>query len=387
MNARIGLYVLILVIFTPACGSDPDPVQPESAFIKTFGGGMDDAAQAGIFHDASFYVFGWTKSFGEPNGDHYLIKTNPQGDLIWEKRYGGTQAETGKGIKALSNGNLLLWGSTRSSGAGEEDIHIMSVDTDGNLLWERVHGGPEYDSPDDALELPNGDICIAATTVSYGAGSKDMYVLWLDPQGNLIRSKTFGGPDLDGCTRLLALNNGELMLHGYTRNFGAISRDLFLLKLNSEGDSLWSKRIGGDGYEQAEDCVKTPEGGFLFSSHSASIEPNHDMYAVKLDAEGNILWEKYYGGSQHDGGEAVLINPDGNYVFAGRSMSFGNGDQAILLITTSPQGEIISSDTLGGPGSDWAEAILSYQNYYVLIGHSSSYGGGDEDVYIEKYIP
>lgn len=111
-----------------------------------------------------------------------------------------------------------------------------------------------YDVPDDVIELPNGDLCIAATTVSFGAGSKDMYLIWTDASGNEFRSKTYGGPDLDGCTKLLVMDNGELMLHGYTRNFGAVSRDLYLIRLSEQGDSLWSKRLGAMAMNKQRRC-------------------------------------------------------------------------------------------------------------------------------------
>lgn len=348
---------------------------------------MEDVANSGLLLDGSLYIFGTTKSFGEPNGDHYLIKLKPDGTVIWEKHFGGTEAEIGKGITALSDGNLMLWGSTRSSGSGKEDIHLIKVDTTGATLWEKAYGGEQYDDPDDLQELPNGRLCIAATTTSYGAGSKDMFVLWLDQQGNELRSRTFGGPDLDGCTKLLAIENNEIMLHGYTKNFGAISRDLYLMRLSEQGDSLWAKRIGSDEYEQAEDMVRTTEGGYLFSSHSAKLDPDHNMFAFKLDPEGNMLWEKHLGGDMHDGGEALLINEAGNYVFVGRSMSFGTGDRNIYLVTTNPSGETLATDTLGGAMSDWAEDIIAYKEFYFLIGHSNSYGEENGDVYVEKYLP
>lgn len=111
------------------------------------------------------------------------------------------------------------------------------------------------------------------------------------------------------------------------------------------------------------------------------------MYALKLDATGEMIWEQNFGGAQHDGGEALLINDAGNYVFVGRSMSFGAGDREIYMVTTNPSGDVLATDTLGGPASDWAEDIVGLGDFYFLIGHSNSFDDEDGDVYVEKYRP
>lgn len=379
--SNIIFTLSILLIFSCKETSDPLPSFP---FEKTYGGTEDDVANAAIIVDGYLYAYGTSMSFGDINGDPYLIKTDLEGNLVFEKTYGNAQGENGKGIVALRDGNLLLFGSRKRASNDIEDIHLIKIDTAGNILWEQTYGGELYDDPDAIIEMSNGELCIAATTVSFGAGSKDMYLLWTDPSGNLLREKTFGGPDLDGCASIMEIENQELMLHAYTKNYGATSRDMYLLKMNATGDSLWSKRFGTDEYEQSEAFLRTSDGGYLIAGHSAGLDPDHDMYGVRFDRDGNQLWAKTWGGEMHDGCQAVLINSLGNYVFVARSMSFDNGNRAIYMVTTNPSGDMIKADTLGGPANDWPEAILEDNDFYFVVGHTNSFGAGGNDVYVVK---
>jgi len=159
---------------------------------------------------------------------------------------------------------------------------------------------------------------------------------------------------------------------------------LYLLKINSIGDSLWSKRYGGTGYEESQAFARTNKGEFVLCGHSSSTDPNHNLFGVKTDKYGNVLFEKNFGGSMHDGGEALLINSDGNYVFVARTMSFGNGMEDVYIVVTNKDGELLSEKLFGGIAIDKIEALVEYNDYYYLIGHSTSFGSGDSDVYFIK---
>lgn len=358
---------------------------PEVGFEKHIGGLQDDEANSVVFKNGYVFIFGTSKSFGDINGDHYLIKLDSEGDIVFEKTYGGSLEEKGAKILATKDGNFLLIGSTKSTGNGQKDIHVMKVNEQGDLLWEKVFGGALDDVANSIIETNNAEFCIIGNTQSFGRGSRDMYVVWINQEGDLIRQTSYGGVETDGGADLVEVDNNDLMLFGYTRNFGATSIDLFLLRINALGDSLWSQRYGGDEYEESQAMVQTPQGDLLLHGHSSSTDPNHDMYTVKVDKNGNQLWAKNYGGSQHDGGHALLVNNAGNYVLVARSMSFGNGDRNIYLVTTTPDGNIISEDVIGGEKDDWGQDIIEVGAFYYIVGHSNSMSDTQNDVYVVKY--
>ncbi|MCH2044067.1 MAG: hypothetical protein MK212_07975 [Saprospiraceae bacterium] len=376
--------IISSIVFIPACKKEQTETSVPSAFQKSIGGTSDDLANSIIIKDAMLYIFGQSKSFDDPNGDHYLLKLDIDGNLIFDKTYGGNLTEEGKKIIPTQDGNFILIGSTESSGNGQKDIHVLKIDTEGTVLWEKTFGGALDDTPADIIEMSNSEFCIAATTESFGNGARDIYLIWIDQSGNLIREVTYGGSDIDGSSDLLEIENNQLILYGYTRNFGATSRDFYLMKLTSTGDSIWSRRYGADGYEESQGFAQTPSGGFLMSGHSSSADPNHDLYAIEVDADGNPLWDNHYGGAMHDGGQALLINSDGNYVFIARSMSFGNNSRSIYMVISDPLGNLISEEVIGGSLNDWGEDIIEYDGFYYIVGHSNSFRDGDNDIYLVK---
>ena len=386
MDIKHWLPFFILCLTAFACKKDPIKIDEViiGSFEKNIGGTSDDIANSIVIKDGMLYVLGQTKSINDPNGDHYLLKLDSNGNVIFEKSYGGNLAEEGIKIISTNDGHFILIGTTESSGNGQKDIHVLKINADGTLLWEKSFGGALDDKPADIIETSPSEFCIAATTESFGAGSRDIYLTWIDQSGNLIRQITYGGSDMDGSSGLIAIEKEELMLYGYTRNFGATSRDLYLMKLTSTGDSLWAKRYGGNGYEESQGFAQTPTGGFLLNGHSSSTDPMHDMYALETDANGSQIWENNYGGTLHDGGQALLINEDDNYVFIARSMSFGEGDRNIYMVITDAKGKLISEKIIGGSQDDWGEDIVEYGSSYFIVGHSNSFGTGDKDVYIVK---
>lgn|GEM_PF-1409383 len=389
---RLAYFLFSIVIaLSTACkdDSETDPkvfLLKESGFEKNFGGTSEDMAYSIVEKDEFIYSFGFSKSFGEPNGDHYLVKTDLRGNLIWEKTYGGTAREEGYRIKKSTDGNLFLLGVTESSGSGETDIHVLKVDIDGHVLWETVVGGSNRDSPATLIETKNSELLIAASTESFGKGSADIYLVWLASNGTFLRQKTHGERLLDGSSDVLELANGELMLFGYTNNYGTASRDFYLLKLTAQGDSIWGKRYGGNNsYEEAHQLLRTANGNFLLHGHSSKTDPNHNMYSVLVDSTGTLIWEREFGGNQHDGGQSAIINSAGNFVLLGRSMSFGN-QQQLLFVELAQNGNLIHQEDIGSSKNERADDIIEVNDSYYIAGHSDNYGSGDNDVYLIKKV-
>ncbi|MBL4708946.1 MAG: hypothetical protein JKY48_10965 [Flavobacteriales bacterium] len=384
------LYIILgftLLLFS--CKTDDEneasPPAALSNFEKTFGGAEEDIANSLVQLGNAIYIYGHTSSFGELNGDHYLIKTDLAGNLIWEKTYGDLGKEEGTEIVKAKDGNLFLLGTTDSKGAGLSDIHVLKITPDGELIWEKTFGGSSKDFPASLIETSRNEICIAATTESFGAGSRDMYVIWLDQNGQFIREKVHGGTDIDGSEGLVELDNKQLALFGYTANYGATDRDYYLLKMNLTGDSLWSSRYGSSRYEESYSLSKTPNGGLLMNGHSANVDPNHNMYAVNIDSNGIVLWEKHFGGSEHDGGQASLVNKEGNYVLLGRGLSFGDRERNIFMVITDPDGNQLSETIIGKQKDERADKIIEVGSYYYIAGHSNSFSSnGDNDAYLVR---
>lgn len=385
IKSLILFFTLGLAIIS--CKKDDSPDLTEESpqeFKKYFGGSEDDEANALIIDGQSIYAYGTTKSFGDLNGDHYLIKTDFDGDLLLEKHFDFGGMEKGQSLIKTADGNLLLLGTTRSGFGGTLDIQLIKVNLEGELIWEKTYGGTEHESAGNLIETSQSEICIVGGTSSFGAGAKDMYIIWLDQSGNILREKTFGGALTEGFVDVMEIEDQSIMAYGYTYSFGVEDRDLMLYKLNNQGDSLWAKTYGGSGYEESQDFERSETGGFVLAGHTSSTDPDHNMYGLKLDANGEVIWEQEFGGDAHDGGQALLIDPNGNYVFVARSLSFNEGKRKIYMVVTSPDGTIISTEIIGDILYDWGQDIVSNSTHYFIAGHSNSNSQSDNDLYLVK---
>ena len=387
-RTRVLVILLSVISLSYSCSKESETSQIASqnllSFEKTYGGYYDDVANSGIIFEDELYIIGSTQPNKGANKMIYLIKTDLNGNEIFNKVYGGLGDDEGIKIISTQDDNFFIIGSTIKEGDIFKDVMALKIDHNGNVLWEKTFGGFSNDFPMDVLLTKNGEFCILGATGSYGAGGGDIYLIWMDQSGNILREKFYGQSDLDAGSSMLEMENGDLIVFGYTNNYGAVSRDYYLMKLSATGDSIWAKRYGGSDYEESQEIVRTSEGGFLMNGHSASTDPNHNMYAVKVDVDGNIIWERNYGGALHDGGQSVLINSESEYVFVARSDSYGMG-QGIYMVTTDTAGNILSESVFDGHGDDRIDEIIEYGNSYFLIGQSNSFDDGDYDVYLIKH--
>ncbi len=360
-------------------------IEKNTPFDRTYGGTANDESNSIVEKDGFLYLLGYSNSFNDPNGDHYLIKTDFKGNVIWEKTYGSTSLEIGFKIVKSQDGNLFLLGVTERRGGGDRDIHLLKVNTDGTVLWEKVIGGAQQEIPATLIETSNSEILIAATTESLGNGARDMDLIWLDQQGSVLKERTYGQSGGDGGTDILEIENGNLMFFGYTSSYGAVSRDFYLLKLTANGDSIWGKRYGGSGYEETHQLLQTADGNFLLHGHTTLTDPNHNMYSTLVDSSGNVIWGREFGGNQHDGGMSAIINSAGNFVLLGRSMSFGQQRQ-MLFAELTPNGNVITQTDIGNPKNDWGNEIIEVGNSYYIVGHTDNFGSGDNDSYLIRKL-
>lgn len=375
------LLFLLPIILLSCRKKAVEPVTTVHSFEKTYGTPGNDYAIAGLVDNDFLWVTGHTSGFNDPAGEVYLLKLDMNGEVILEKTYAGYE---GTRLILVADGNYLLVGNTYSEGAGKSDVLVMKINANGEVLWKELFGGPEQDVAGDAVQLDDGSFIIGATTESFGAGSRDLYLIRLSASGNLVWDKTFGGAGLDGLSQLSLSGDGTLFLFGYTTNFGPSDRDFYLMNLSLDGDSLWARRIGSPEYEQSGGMAFTPDGNLFLAGHSAGVDILHSMYGIKLDMEGNTIWERHLGGAHHEGSEGCTIDAEGNYLMVGPSDSFGEGDEDIYFAKLSPGGMVIYETTFGGNQDDSALDIVSAADASFIIGQTASSGAGGKDVFVVR---
>ncbi|MGH8015393.1 MAG: N-acetylmuramoyl-L-alanine amidase, partial [Candidatus Zixiibacteriota bacterium] len=166
---------------------------------RTFGGAGEDAARhVELTSDGGCIIAGYTKSFGAGNADFYIVKTNSAFDLQWSKTFGGTNADYAQAIQPIVGGGYTVAGTTNSFGAGNSDMYLIKLNTNGDSVWSKTFGFSGSDSLFSMQQTIDKGFVLAGSTNSIGAGLSDMYVVRTDSLGNVVWSRTYGGSNADG---------------------------------------------------------------------------------------------------------------------------------------------------------------------------------------------
>ncbi len=355
------------------------------SFAKTYGGtGYDDASSVQQTSDGGYIVASYTGSFGA-SGDILLIKTDARGNISWTKTYGGTNYEWASSVQQTSDGGYIVVGQTYSFGAVDQDILLIKTDASGDIQWGKTYGGTSQDWASSVQQTSDGGYIVAGYTTSFGAGSVDIFLIKTDENGNIIWAKTYGGTSWDEASSVQQTSDGGYIVAGFTGSFGAGGWDAFLIKTDENGNIIWAKTYGGTGVDYAYSVHQTSDGGYIVAGRTESFGAGlGDVFLVKTDANGNIIWAKTYGGTNDDFAYSVQQTSDGGYILAGYTSSFGASSD-ILLIKTDANGNIIWAKTYGGTNYEWAYSVRQTSDgEYIVAGITASSGAGLDDIFLIK---
>ena len=318
----------------------PEPVKlPESNNLtetvkpweKTYGGGERDGISSLVLtSDDGALLGGYTESKGAGEEDMYLVRVDAKGNKLWDKAFGGGERDGISSLVLTSDGGALLGGYTESKGAGNGDMYLVRVDADGNKLWDKTFGGKNSDQINSLVLTSDGGALLGGFTESKGDGSGDMYLVRVDADGNKLWDKTYGGKKWDQLNSLTLTADGEALLGGYTLSSAGFI-DMYLVRVDAEGSKLWEKTYGGSDAEWLNSLVLTADGGALLGGIQQA-SGNYDMYLVRVDANGNKLWDKTYGGNSRDEMTSLVLTSDGGALLGGTNASEGAGGYDMYLV-------------------------------------------------------
>ena len=271
------------------------------------------------------------------NRNMWLVRTDADGDSLWSRTFVRENTEWCFSIIQTTDGGFALAGLTYSLGTRNWDMWLIKIDSDGDSLWSRTFGGSNDEQCFSIIQTTDGGYALAGWTKSFGAGDKDMWLVKTDEDGDSLWSRTFGGDNSDVCNSLIQTADGGFALGGYTRSFGAGDYDMWLVKTDADGDSLWSRTFGGEGSDQCHSMIQTADGGFALAGWAESFGAGRsDMWLVRTNADGDSLWSRTFGGEDWDRCFSVIQTTDRGYALAGYTRSFGAGNYDFWLVRTGP---------------------------------------------------
>ena len=338
---------------------------------------------------------------------------------IWDRTFGGSSGDSIRAIAPSTAGGYLLAGLSASPVSGNKgtspfgglDAWVVKVDDEGNKQWEALYGGTDSDYFVSAEQTSDGGYILGGssasppsgnkTTAFYGTGQGggDLWVVKINGIGKKLWERSFGGNDRDDMVAVRQLPDGGYVVAGWSRSGASGNKaslsfghsDYWLIRLDSAGDKIWEKHYGGSLGEELTGFIVTVDGGFVLGGLSQSgIEgnktaPNHgevteDYWIVRTDPDGNIIWDKTYGGTGRDWFGAVVQTTDGGYLLGGTSLSlsdgnktvanFGNGDCWVVRIDSG--GGVLWDKAYGGNSTDYLFAILPTPDGGFLLGGNST---------------
>jgi gliding motility-associated-like protein len=355
-------------------------------------------------------------------GDYWLVKTDPDGGILWDERIGGFEAEVIQEVQPTSDGGYILGGWSYSGISADKseanngpvwtsDIWVVKTDAMGNVLWDRSLGGDDNEQLYHIQETLDGGFIIGGWSASGISGTKteanqggwDFYAIKLDASGNILWDKTFGGSAYDMMLDIDEASDGSIYMGGWSASSISGDKseplvaviDYWVIKTDSNGNKIWDKTYGGDGNDQIQSLEVLNDDTVIFGGFSTSgvfgdkTVPNQgleDMWIIKIDSSGLIIWQKAFGGSLKDVCIDIHETSAGILLFGGYSRSpvSGNktdgtvGNHDYWIIKANSDGDKIWDEAYGGSSSDVLTNFKpTSDGGYILGGFSASTTSGD----------
>jgi hypothetical protein len=270
-----------------------------------------------------------------------------------------------------ADGGVIAVGETNA-----QDIWVVKLDGNSNLVWQKSYGGQAEDRAQSVRPTADGGYVVAGLTRSFGAGALDAWVLKLDATGNVVWQKTYGGAGDDIASAVRPTADGGYVVAGATY-LGVGIDDAWLLKLDASGNVVWQRTYGGPSVDYATNVEPTSSGGYVLAGFTASFGVGGgDAWLLNLDGVGNVVWQRTYGGAAEDWAGAVKPTADGGYVLVGSTRSFGAADADAWILKLDAAGSVEWQRAYGGVLLDSARGVATTADGgYFVVGNLSSPNG------------
>jgi hypothetical protein len=381
------LSIIVLIFFSISIIQ----AQVDTLWTKTFGGSERDvgfSVQQTI--DEGYIITGYTSSFGAGYDDVWLIKTNADGDTLWTKTFGESNIDLGQSVQQTMDGGYIITGNTPSFGSqGYDDVWLIKTNANGDTQWTKKFGGSYYDEGISVQQTKDGGYFIAGDTWSFGAGHCDIRLIKTNIDGDTLWTKTLGGSNNEYVSEAMQTKDEGYIIIGWTNSFGAGHRDAWLIKTNYIGDTLWTKTFGGSGDDWGQSIQQTSDEGYILTIlKDSSGDMNGDVWLIKTTVTGDTIWTKTFGGNEWDGGNSVRQTKDGGYIITGYTNSFGVDSADVWLIKTKASGDTLWTKTFGGSSDDDGISIQQTKDGgYIITGYTRSFSAGEDDIWLIKTTP
>lgn len=381
---------LLAVFLALTIGAMAFAQPPDSLWSRTFGGDSADVCYCvRQTSDGGYILAGWTESLGAAHANFWLVRTDADGTPLWSRNFGSNLYDLCRSAAQTSDGGYIMAGWRQEFPEGPSDIWLVKTNANGDSLWTRSFALGNCEKCYSVVQTSDSGYILAGETCALWPGYADFLLVKKSSLGETLWYRTFGGSADERCYSAVQTSDGGYILAGEIRSFGAGQSDFWLLKTNSVGDSLWSRTFGGYRDDFCYSVAQTSDGGYVLAGETRSFGVGGtDFWLVRADANGDSLWSRTFGGSTYDYCYSVSPTPDGGFILAGRTESFGAGNHDFWIVKTNDKGDSLWSRTFGGSSVDVCNsAAMTSDGGYVFAGETFSFGVGTVDFWLVKTGP
>ena len=318
--------------------------------------------------------------------DIWVIKLDKNGNMEWDKAFGENRPDIAHSIIQSKDGGYAVAGFIWTIYADKQDIWILKLDENGNIEWDKTFDKDENDIAYSIIQTKDGNYVIAASTGLKIRGEANCWVINLGSKGNIEWENNFGGIGLQEIYSIVQTKDEGFIAVGGIWSKGAGKGDVYLVKLNKRGDLLWDRTFGGSENDEARSIIQTEDGSYVVTGFTVSEDlGDKDFWVIKLDKDSNKVWDKSLGGTSEDWANSIVQTKDGGYMVAGCTKSIVTGKTDIWIVKLDVRGNMLWDRTFGGSENDEARSIIQTEDGgYALTGWTKSKGTGSSDVWVLK---
>lgn len=365
--------------------------QPDTLWTKVYGDNNDEAGHSvQQTSDGGFFIVG-SKCFNSIDTSFvYLLKTDCNGDTIWTNLFSCDRFMYGQSGEETSDGGFIAVGGAGGNftGTSTDGIYLIKTDENGDSLWTRNYPGNVYYSGNEVHQTTDGGYIIVGYTQLTGYGREDVLLIKTDSEGDTLWTRTYGTINMDHGSSVQQTTDGGFIVSGRANSqYGGSLPEVYLVKTDSNGNVLWTQQYeyfsGAIGL-----CVRqTTDGGYIITGHTytspADLPP--EMLLIKTDANGDTLWTRLFGEDYEATGYCVEETFDGGYIIGGNIYPSIHNPSDILLIKVDTNGDSLWGKIIGGDGGDWTRSIQQTQDGgFIITGGTGSYGPSNQNIWLVR---
>ncbi|HXB39456.1 MAG TPA: T9SS type A sorting domain-containing protein [Bacteroidia bacterium] len=331
--------------------------------------------------DGGFVLAGTDSSAATQDRDFYLVKTDAAGDTLWSKTYGTTGVDYGQCVIQSNDGGYFVVGTTLSS---DWNVFLIKTDGRGDTLWTKIIGGSGDDEANSIQQTTDGGFIICGYTNSFGAGNYDYFLIKVNINGNILWSKAYGTPSDELGYFVQQTKDKGFIVSGAANNAGNSTIDAYAFKTDSSGVMQWSKYYGTLSTDWGYMMRQTFDGGYILAGYLGAGTTT-DAFLIRTNNTGDTLWTKTYGGPGYEQALCVTETKDSSYVLSGSVYSNSMGGSDAMLLKTDNKGNLSYCHGFGGTKDDWAPSLVQTPDKGFALGaYSNSLSGGPYNYYLVK---